>query len=105
VDFGDHSSRAGFATSAAENGELLYELELGKGNVDGSITRWVSELVGNAAVGRGRRSSRESAPCPSIEVMSNRPTSGAKRPGLGMVADLLERGLLNRSIYRLQRRK
>ena len=35
-----------------EDGKLLYELELGKGDVSGSVSPRVSELVGNAAVGK-----------------------------------------------------
>jgi hypothetical protein len=35
-----------------EDGKLLYELELGKGDVGGSVSPGVSELVGDAAVGK-----------------------------------------------------
>ncbi len=35
-----------------EDGKLLYEFELGEGDVGGSVSPGVSELVGNAAVGK-----------------------------------------------------
>ena len=35
-----------------EDGKLLYELELGKGDVGGSVSPGVPEPIGNAAVGK-----------------------------------------------------
>ena len=80
-----------------EHHELLgWTLATGLPQVEAALRHDKVKLLANAlgtpppeAIERIRRSSRESAPCPGIEVMSNRSRPGAKRPGLGEFSDLL----------------